>query len=327
MSQPTYHRFRELMGRTPMIDLSHLQNNPEIQIVAKCELINPGFSIKDRIIAHIFDVAERSGQLKPGGRVLAASSGNTGAAVAMMAAQRGYHAIIVTSPKCSQEKMDAIRAYGAELIVADGSDGSYQDVALHMAAEDPDLFDVDQYANPLNPEAHYLGIGPEIWEDTAGRVTHFICGASTGGTICGVSRYLKEQNPNVRVIMADPVGSIFHEYFETGCHGEPDPFQVEGVGKSNIPETMSFDCIDDIIRIGDREAFETCHLLARSEGMMVGGSSGLNVRGALTLAAQLEGPATIVTVLVDSGLKYMSKVFNEAWLEEHVYAKEAEPAS
>ena len=319
MTKPAFPRYRELVGRTPMIELSHLQDNPTIRILAKCEFMNPGYSIKDRIIAHIFDSAEASGALEPGMKVLAASSGNTGAAVAMMAAQRGYEAIIVTSPKCSQEKMDAIRAYGARLLVADGADGSYQDVALQMAEDDPDLFDVDQYANPQNPEAHYLGIGPEIWRDTAGTVTHFICGASTGGTICGVSRYLKEQNPGVVVVMADPIGSIFTEYFETGCHGDPDPFQVEGVGKGSIPETMSFDCIDDIIRIHDRESFETCHLLAREEGMMVGGSSGLNVFGALELAKQLEGPAVIATVLVDSGLKYISKIYNEAWLEEHVY--------
>jgi len=319
MREPAFPRYSDLVGRTPMIDLSHHQPNGDIRILAKCEFMNPGFSIKDRIIAYIFDRAEREGALLPGGRVLAASSGNTGAAVAMMAAQRGYRAIIVTSPKCSKEKMDAIRAYGAELLVADGSEGSYQDVALRMAAEDPDLFDVDQYANPLNPEAHFHGIGREIWEETGGSVTHFICGASTGGTICGVSRYLKAQNPGVSVLMTDPVGSIFYEFFKTGDHGQGERFEVEGVGKGSIPETLSFDWVDEIIRINDRDAFETCHLLAREDGMMVGGSSGLNVRGALELAKTLDGPATIVTVLVDSGLKYISKIFNEEWLAGHVY--------
>ncbi|MDJ0841296.1 MAG: cysteine synthase family protein [Acidobacteriota bacterium] len=312
-----YKKYRDLVGNTPIIDLTHLAEDvhEDVQILAKCEFTNPGYSVKDRIVAHIFDKAEEEGRLRPGSRVLAASSGNTGAAVAMMAAWRGYKAFIVTSPKCSQEKMDAIRAYGAELVVA----GSYMAEAEKMAEEDPDLFDVDQYANPLNPEAHYHSLGPEIWDQTKGAVTHFTCGASTGGTICGVSKYLKEQKGEVEVVMADPVGSVFYEYFRTGCLGEARPFHVEGVGKAGIPKVMDFELVDDVIQVSDQEAVETCRKLAQDDGLMVGGSSGLNVYSALKLARRQKEPATIVTVLVDSGLKYISKIYNDDWVAENVY--------
>lgn len=317
-----YPRYRDLIGETPLIDLSHLQDDEDspVQILAKCEFLNPGYSVKDRIVSHIFEQAEQEGRLKKGSRVLAASSGNTGAAVAMMAAWRGYEAIIVTSPKCSQEKMDTIRAYGATLIVADGSNGNYMDVAEQLAAEDPDLFDVNQYANPLNPDAHYRTLGQEIWRQTDGAVTHFTCGASTGGTICGVSRSLKEHNPDVRSVLSDPVGSIFKEFYETGDYGKGKKFHVEGVGKGNIPDTMDFKWIDALIPVEDKDTFETCRMLAEREGLMIGGSSGLNVYGALQLAKQLDEPAVIVTVLVDSGLKYISKIFNQEWLNANVYA-------
>lgn len=311
-------RFRDLIGQTPMIDLSHLQGDaPRVQIIAKCEFLNPGMSLKDRIVSYIFDDAEAKGLLHKDSHILAASSGNTGASVAMLAAMRGYRATILTSPKCSKEKRDAIAAFGAEVLVIDQafSGEDYMEAATRMAAEDPNIFDVDQYENPLNPEAHYRSLGREIWEQSGHEVTHFTCGASTGGSISGISRYLKEQNPDVHVTLADPEGSIFYDYFKTGELVKPRCFKVEGVGKNSIPGAMDFSLIDDALRISDEDSFAVCHRLAQEDGMLVGGSSGLNVFAALDLAKRVPEGSVIATLLVDSGVKYLSKIYNPDWHE------------
>jgi len=317
-------RFSELIGNTPLVDITALANpkTAGVKVFAKCEFMNPGYSIKDRIARNILDSAERDGKLKAGMTVVAASSGNTGAATAMLCAMRGYGCIITTSKKCSEEKMNSIKAYGAILIVsphgvAPDSPDHYMNVPGKLIAEDPEkYFDINQYDNLKNPEGHYLTLGPEIWEQTGGSVTHFMAAASTGGTTSGVGKYLKEMSSNVQVILPDPVGSIFKEYFEKGSHGPAESFLVEGVGKDSVPGALDISLVDGIISVTDEEAFQMCHRLARTEGLFVGGSSGLNVHAAVTLANSLDEPATIVTILCDTGIKYLSKIFNPAYLKE-----------
>ncbi|KNC87651.1 hypothetical protein SARC_00222 [Sphaeroforma arctica JP610] len=326
-------RYRELVADTPMVDLTHLVAkdanselaNSNVRVFAKVEFLNPGFSIKDRIVQNILNKAEDEGKLKKGMIAVAASSGNTGASTAMMCAMRGYECIITTSPKCSKEKMDAIKAYGAKLLVSEpgveeGDPKHYIEMARLMALEDPELyFDIDQYDTLSNPEGHFLTLGPEIWQQTNGLVTHFVAAGSTGGTISGTAKYLKQQNPEVKAVLADPVGSIFTEYFKKGSYGKPKDFLVEGVGKGTIPGAMNFDIIDDVIPVNDQEAFDTCFRLSRKEGICAGGSSGLNVFASLQLAASLDPntPAVIVTVLPDLGVKYLSKFYNDEWLTEN----------
>lgn len=315
MTTRCYDRYGALIGNTPMIDLSHLlETRTDVTILAKCEFMSPGFSVKDRLVAFILDRAEATGRLLPGGRVVAASSGNTGASLAMLAAIRGYRATIIVSPKCSQEKRDAIRAYGAQLIEAQPNQ-DYMAMAREMAAQDSDVLDIDQYDNPLNPEAHFHGLGEEIWQQTEGRITHFTCGGSTGGTITGVAKRLKTSNPEVSVVMADPAGSVFYDYFHHGTLEEVKPFAIEGVGKGCLPGALDLGVVDDVFCISDVEAFETCRFLAEKEGLMVGGSSGLNVFAALKLGQTVKAGSMIVTLLPDSGLKYLSKIFNDAWLD------------
>jgi len=317
-------RYEDLIGETPLVDITSLANPkvPGVKILGKCEFLNPGFSMKDRIVRNIFDKAEVSGLLRPGGTVVAASSGNTGAAVAMLAAMRGYNAVITTSPKCSEEKIATIRAYGAEIIVSkagldDDHPESYMNIAKTMAEENEGWFDINQYDNLDNPEGHYRTLGPEIWSQTVGRVTHFVAGGSTGGTISGTGRFLKSKNPEIKCVLADPYGSIFHEYFMSQNLVSPKKFLVEGVGKGSIPGCMDFSVVDDVVQVKDEDAFQTCHELARKEGLMVGGSAGLNTWAAIHIANQLEEPGVIVTVLCDLGIKYLSKVFNKAWLEQN----------
>lgn len=317
-------RYENLIGSTPLVDITSLANPkvPGVKVLGKCEFLNPGFSMKDRIVKNIFDKAEESGLLRPGGTVVAASSGNTGAAVAMLAAMRGYRAVITTSPKCSQEKMANIRAYGAELIVspsglAESHPDSYMNMATRLAKENEGWFDVNQYENQDNPEGHFLTLGPEIWEQTVGRVTHFVAGGSTGGTISGTGKFLKGKNPEIQCVLADPEGSVFYEYYMSRKVTQPLKFLVEGVGKGSIPGCMDFTVVDDVLKVSDQQAFSRCHQLARTEGLMVGGSAGLNTEAAIRIANTVEEPAVIVTVLCDLGVKYLSKVFNDTWLNEN----------
>eukprot|EP00092_Neocalanus_flemingeri_P020508 GFUD01022215.1.p1 GENE.GFUD01022215.1~~GFUD01022215.1.p1 ORF type:complete len:379 (-),score=110.49 GFUD01022215.1:100-1236(-) len=317
-------RYQDLIGSTPLVDITSLANPkvPGVKVLGKCEFLNPGFSMKDRIVKNIFDKAEQNGLLQPGWTVVAASSGNTGAAVAMLAAMRGYKAVITTSPKCSEEKVASIKAYGAELIMSppglsEDHPESYMNMAKQLAKENAGWFDVNQYDNLDNPEGHFRTLGPEIWEQTVGRVTHFVAGGSTGGTITGTGKFLKAKNPNIKCVLADPMGSIFHEYFMSQKLTKPKKFLVEGVGKGSIPGCMDFGVVDDVIQVTDEQSFQTCHRLARKEGLMVGGSAGLNTWAAIQIANQLEEPGVIVTVLCDLGVKYLSKVYNDKWLEEN----------
>jgi len=325
---PSYKTFDQLIGQTPLVDLSALLD-PEAQekgvkVLAKAEFLNPGYSIKDRIIQHFFTEAEAKGELRSGMTVVAASSGNTGAATAMMCAMKGYKCIITTNAKCSTEKMDSIKAYGAELIVGPSSatpdsPEHYMNIPAELIKKEPLMyFDVNQYENHKNSEAYFNTLAPEIWDQTCGTLTHFVAAGSTGGTVTGVGRYLKSQNPAIRIIMPDPAGSIFKEAYENnGTHGKAKKFLVEGVGKDSIPGVLDFKLVDEMFEVNDKEAISMCHRLARTQGIFAGGSAGLNVFAAVKVANSLPGAGTVVTVLCDSGIKYLSKVYNPQYLSDN----------
>lgn len=318
----SYRSILDTIGNTPLVKLSRMSPNPSVEIFAKLEYLNPAGSIKDRIVAHIIDDAEKLGVLKPGMTIIEPTSGNTGAAVAMISGIRGYKAILVMPDKVSREKQDAIRAYGAEVVitptaVAADSPESYGSVADRLTREIPGAFRIRQYDNPKNVEAHYFTTGPEIWEQTKGRVNYFVAGAGTGGTVSGVGKFLKRQNPRVRVVVPDPTGSVYYEYFRTGKLPKVNgcSYLVEGIGEDELPKNMDFSVVDDIYQINDRDAFLTARRLAREEGILAGGSSGANVWAAMRLAETLAERAVIVTVLPDSGIKYMSKMYNDEWMK------------
>eukprot|EP00756_Hemistasia_phaeocysticola_P018809 Hpha_TRINITY_DN15619_c4_g5::TRINITY_DN15619_c4_g5_i2::g.99392::m.99392/K01697/CBS; cystathionine beta-synthase len=314
-------KFISRIGNTPLVEVP--SPNPEVKIYAKCEFMNPTGSIKDRIAEHILNTAESKGLLTRGSgqTVVAASSGNTGAAIAMACATRGYKCKIYTNTKCSTEKINAVKAYGGECIVGPSGKAAddpehYQNLAIAEAAT-TGAYDVDQYDAPANPEAYYRSLGPEIWEQTRQTVTHFVAAGSTGGTISGVGRYLKEVSEGaVEVVLADPHGSCFSDYYLKGKHDGATSFLVEGVGKDSIPGAMDFGCVDWAIQISDAEAIRVCHELAQKEGMWVGSSAGLNVAAAQHMAAKMDKPGVIVTVLPDHGLKYLTKFYNFEWLEK-----------
>lgn len=314
------------IGNTPLVKLEKISPNKHITILAKCEFMNPSGSIKDRIVEYIIKDAEKSGLLKPGGTIVENTSGNTGAAIAMIAAIKGYKAILTMPDKVSQEKQNALKAFGAEIIVTPtsappDSPDHYVNMAKRIAAETPNSFRIDQYDNPKNPEAHYCTTGPEIWQQTEGQCDIFIASGSTGGTISGIGKFLKEKNPRIQIVMPDPKGSIYYDYFKTGKipqSGNCNYF-VEGVGEDHLAKAMDFAVLDDIIPFTDQDAFLTARRLAREEGILAGGSAGANVWAALKIAQQLDKPTTIVTVLPDSGIKYLSKVYNDEWMQTHKF--------
>lgn len=319
-----YDSILDAIGNTPLVKLQNINPNPLVTLLVKVEYMNPGSSIKDRIVLHIIEDAERRGLLKSGGTIIENTSGNTGAAVAMIAAIRGYKAILTMPDKVSKEKQNALKAYGAKVVVAPTSAAPdspehYVNVAKRLAEETPNSFRVNQYDNPKNPEAHYLSTGPELWEQTEGHIDYFVASGSTGGTISGVGKYLKERNPNVKNIMLDPIGSIYYEYFKTGKipHSANCNYLLEGVGEDHMAQAMDFSVVDDVIQVSDKDAFTTTRLLASKEGLLVGGSSGANVWGALQIAKNLKKPATIVAMLPDGGVKYLSKLFDDEWMKSH----------
>jgi len=316
----------DCIGETPLVTLGRMVLPGRATIQAKLEFLGPTGSIKDRIARHIILKAEREGLLKPGGTIIESTSGNTGAAVAMIAAARGYRAILVMPAKASIEKQIAARAMGAEVIVAppDAKPGDplhYVQRSLDLAREIPNSFRINQYDNPDNPEAHYQSTGPEIWRQTQGRIDYFVCSASTGGTLSGTARYLREQNPALKVVMADPDGSIYAGYFRTGRAEPPNPprkYQVEGVGKDHLVDCMDFSVVDEVMTFRDHDAFGAARRLAREEGILAGGSAGANLWACLEIAERAPRDKVIVTVLPDSGLKYFSKFYDDEWLATNV---------
>lgn len=317
----------QTIGNTPLVKLQKINPFSHVEIWVKLEFFNPSGSIKDRIVKHIINNAEQNGLLKPGGTIVENTSGNTGAAAAMMGAIKGYKVILTMPDKVSIEKQNALKAFGASIVVTPTSAAPddplhYVNTAKRIASETPNSFRIDQYDNPLNPEAHYLTTGPEIWQQTEGRVTHFVASGSTGGTISGISKYLKEKNPKLKAVMADPYGSIFYDYFRTGeiKHDGSCSYHVEGVGEDHLTKAMNFGVVDDMYQFNDQDAFTTARRLAKEEGIIGGGTGGANVWAALKLASTLTEPAVIVTVIPDNGAKYLSKFYNDEWMKQHNFS-------
>lgn len=306
----------QAIGNTPLIELTKLGLPEGIRVFAKIEYMNPGLSIKDRMVRYIIDMAEKTGALEPGYTIIENTSGNTGAAIAMLSAARGYKVILTMPDKVSREKQDCLMALGAEVIVCPTeapphSPEHYVERARQLHRAMPKSFMLNQYDNPLNAEAHFQTTGPEIWDALGDKITDFVCAASTGGTLSGVGRFLKSRKPDCRVTLLDPVGSVYHKYFHEGVL-DPSviaPYKVEGVGEDHLAQCMDFSVVDDVLQFTDDQAFETARRLARQEGLLCGGSAGANVWGCMQLARRLREPATVVTVLPDSGIKYLSKIY------------------
>jgi cystathionine beta-synthase len=321
----------ETIGWTPLIRLNKVTRGVRTPVYAKAEFFNPGGSVKDRIGVAMIDAAEREGRLKPGGLIVEATSGNTGVGLAIAAAVKGYRCIFTMPDKMSQEKARLLRALGAEVIITptavppDHPDNYIMKGRAIAAAHDNAIF-ADQHYNPVNPEVHYRTTGPEIWEQSGGKVTHFVCAPGTGGTVSGAGRYLKERNPKVRVVAGDPVGSIYSEYAKTHRQGEGQPYKVEGIGGDKIPTSLHWDVIDEWVSVTDKDAMLMARRLAKEEGLFVGGSTGVNIVSALEVARRLDDPkAFVVTVLADTGERYLSKVYNEEWLRENEVLEDERP--
>ena len=308
----------EAIGDTPLVRLSRIGAGLRPQLLAKVEYMNPGGSIKDRIAVALIEAAEREGKLSPGGTIVEPTSGNTGTGLAIAARLKGYRVIAVMPDKMSKEKIDLLRAYGAEVVVAPTevppeSPESYYRVADRLTEEIPGAFQPNQYRNQANPEAHYRTTGPELWRQSGGQITHFVAGVGTGGTITGVGRYLREQKPDIQIVGADPVGSIY-----SGGDEGVKPYLVEGVGEDFWPETYDPSIVDRYITVSDRDSFVWTRRLAESEGILAGGSGGLALYAAYQVAREVDDPSAMVAVILpDGGRSYLSKVFNDAWMRQY----------
>ncbi|MGH7281649.1 MAG: pyridoxal-phosphate dependent enzyme [Polyangiaceae bacterium] len=308
-------------GNTPIVKLNRVTAGLDAEIYVKCEFLNPGGSHKDRLAKNLLRRAEENG-LKPGGTIIEATSGNTGASLAMLAAVRGYKCIFIMPDKMSQEKIANLRAFGARVVVCpthvDADDPrSYYKVSRKIADETPNSFYANQYHNPANPEAHYISTGPEIWNQTQGDLDVFVAGLGTGGTMSGTGKFLKEKKPEIQLVGVDPVGSLYYDFVKTGRITKPFSYKVEGIGEDFFPSTMNLKILDEIIRVDDKECFSMTRDLTRLEGLFVGGSGGAAVAGAIKYAQQQRKKQKILVFLCDAGQKYVSKIFNDDWMREN----------
>ncbi len=316
-----YNNILELFGNTPLIRLNKITKGIKAPVYAKMESMNPGGSVKDRIGLNIVEEAEKNGALKPGGTIVEATSGNTGIGLALAAAVKGYKCIFVMTDKASVEKVKYLKALGADVVVVPStakpnSPEYYVNTAIRIAKDTPNSFYSTQYTNPGNPDAHYKTTGPELWEQTDGKITHFVSSLGTGGTISGTARFLKEKNPNVKVIGADPYGSIFKTYKESGVVVEGTPYLVEGIGQERIVENVHFKYIDEIINISDKDSFNMSRRLAREEGIFTGGSTGTILTAALKVAKGLDENSLVVFIVCDTGERYLTKHHSDEWMRE-----------
>ena len=316
-----YDNVLALIGHTPLVKLQRMTRGIKATVLAKMENLNPGFSVKDRIGVSMIEAAEREGKLKPGGTIVEATSGNTGIGLALAAAVKGYKCIFVMTDKASVEKSRYLKALGADVVITPvsakpGTPDHYVSTAQRIAKETPNSFYPDQYSHPANPEAHYRTTGPEIWEQTEGKITHFVAGIGTGGTISGTGRFLKEKNPQIKVVGADPYGSIFKTYKDTGKIIETTPYLVEGIGQEVVPPNVHIQYVDEVMNITDGESFEMSRQLGRIEGIFCGGSSGTNLAAALRVARDLDKDDLVVFIVCDTGEHYLKKHHSDEWLKE-----------
>lgn len=320
----------DAVGRTPLIRLNRIAEGLAPEIYVKADYLNPGGSVKDRIGITMIDEAERKGLLKPGGTIIEATSGNTGMGLALVAAVRGYKVVFTINDKQSKEKIDLLKALGAEVIVCPTAvepddPRHYHQVAQKLSREIPNSYYPDQYSNPDNPRAHYLTTGPEIWEDTEGKITHFVCGLGTGGTVTGVARFLKEKNPAIQIIGVDPVGSIYYDWFKNKKKIKGSTYVVQGIGGDCLHQTLEFELIDDVLQCQDEECFVWTRRLARMEGIFTGGSCGGALAAACRLAQNLKASDVVVVFVPDTGMRYLSNVYNDEWMRDHGYVDSEVP--
>lgn len=316
-----YDSIIDVIGNTPMVKLNHVASGISGEVFAKLEFLNPMGSSKDRIARYMIEKAEKEGKIKKGDLIIENSSGNTAMGLALIAIQKGYRLKVVVRDRISREKLDQLKALGVEIHMVDStlppeSPYSYNNITSLLARETPNCFFPDQHNNRDNNEAHYLGTGPEIWEQMEGRIDYFVAGIGTGGTIGGTARYLKEKDPNIKVIAVDPVGSVFYDYF---CHHKkvsPGPYLLEGLGDEFLIHCADFSVIDEMIQVTDKDAFMTARELALQEGILAGGSSGAALWGVRQLAKKLNRPARIVTVFPDGASRYLSTIYNDEWLKD-----------